>query len=417
MSRNQIESQAPPHSVLAEQQVIGCCLLSKAAISQAAEKLAPQHFYRDVHRLIFEAVIALYAKGAAVDIATVSEELHRTGTLKAVGGTSLLMDILQQTASAANVQHHVAIVLENAMKREILRLAREYSEKAMDAGTDALQVLSDFQGETMLIGRSSETSTLYKPMRLAGEVFRHIDAMLVERSSLTGVPTGLRDLDFITGGLHPSTLTVIGARPSVGKTALIASIAGNIAQAGTPVAFFSIEMSAVKIGMRIFKQTTGIPVDSYQFLASHTSSDVNDVAEGIRTLQSLPFFVDEKADISLPEMMLRARRMVEEFGCKVIFCDYLQIIREHESRRRDVREFISQTVIGMKTLARMLNVPVVLLSQLTRDVEKQASKRPEMHHLMEAGAIEAAADVIVLIHRPETYGITMFDDAKYLSHL
>lgn len=398
-----------PHSTDAEAAVIGACLISETALVVASEKLTPEHFYHEANRIIFDTMTTMFREGKTVDVVTLSERIRANGQLDTVGGRINLLRLQTETFTTANIDSHIAIVLEHSIRREVQAICIKYHDEAAEGMTDSLQMMAELQDQVMKMGAGMLTRTLYKPLRLAEEVFTHVRSMLDAGSHITGLPTGLTDLDFLLGGFKKGDLITVGARPSIGKSALMLSAACNMILSGTPVAIFSIEMGARSLGTRLLKMLTGLNLDSYEFLRHHTDNQREAIIEGVGQMQGLPIYIDDKPNLTGSEFFAKARRYKEEFGCEIIFCDYLQKLQKTNYRMGE-REHVTEMTRTMKTTGRMLDIPVVALSQLTREVDKSTDKRPAMHHFMESGAIEAESDVVIMIHRPEYYGIQSFDD-------
>ncbi len=399
-----------PFSTEAENAVLGACMLSESALMIAAEKLTSEHFYHETHRIIFDTLLGMYRSGQALDIVTVVQKLHNTGQLDSIGGAARVMAMQRNTPTAANVEHYIAIVLEKSISRELATICATYHEAALNETLDPLQMMAEFQDQALKLGSGLLTPTLHKPLQLAGEVFAHVEAMLEAGSHVTGTPSGISDLDFMLGGFKPSELTIIGARPSVGKSALMLTMANNMAQSGVPVAIFSIEMSAKALGTRLLKIITGLDLDSYKFLSSPRSENEADrIIAGVKQMQNLGIYIDDKPNLSAAEFAAKARRYVSEFGCKVVFCDYLQKFQKTNVRQEE-RHFITDIARMLKNTAKMLDVPIAALSQLKREVDSRADKKPIMSDFMESGNIEAEADVMIGIDRPERYKDATFTD-------
>ncbi len=405
-----IASKSLPFSTEAETAVLGACMLSESALMVASEKLTTEHFYHETHRIIFDTMLTMYRAGQPLDMVTVTQNLQNNGQMAQVGGASRLVAMYSNTPSAANIDQYVAIVLEKSIARELAKVCSTYYDAALDETLDPLQMMVEFQDHALKLGSGLVTPTLHKPRQLAAEVFAHVDAMLEAGSHITGIPTGISDLDFMLGGFKPSELVIVGARPSVGKSALMLSMANNMILAGAPVAIFSIEMSAKALGTRLLKIITGLNLDSYTFLSSRPNqNEIERIVAGVEEMQNMKIYIDDKPNLNVAEFAAKARRYVSEFGCKAIYCDYLQKFQKTNFRLEE-RHFITEIARMLKNTAKMLDVPVIALSQLKREVDSRADKKPLMSDFMESGNIEAEADVMIGIDRPERYGDVMFSD-------
>lgn len=407
-----LENKPLPSSTEAESAVLGACLLSETALLIASEKLAPEHFYHEANRIIFGTMLSMLKSSTVVDLVTLNEKIRENGQLEQIGGMVRIMRLQTDTPTAANIDKYIAIVLEKSIAREVAATCAKFYNSALDGTIDPLQMMTEFQDQAMKLGAGLITPSLYKPLRLAETVFSHVDSMLDAKSHITGLPTGLRDLDYMLGGFKKGDLIVVGARPSIGKSALMLTMACNMILEKKPVAIFSIEMGAKSLGTRLLKLLTGMNLDSFDFLRHHTADQREAIIEGLKQMQSLPVYIDEKPNLNGSEYFAKARRYKEEYGCEIIFCDYLQKLQKTHYRT-DERAHVTEMTQLMKTSAKLLDVPVVALSQLTRETERSTDKRPEMRFFMESGAIEAEADVVIGIHRPEYYGIPTFDDELF----
>lgn len=405
-----IASKPLPFSTDAETAVLGACMLSESALMVASEKLTTEHFYHETHRIIFDTMLTMYRAGQPLDMVTVTQNLQNNGQIAQVGGASRLVAMYSHTPSAANIDQYVAIVLEKSIARELAKVCSTYYDAALDETLDPLETMVEFQDHALKLGSGLVTPTLRKPRQLAAEVFAHVDAMLEAGSHITGIPTGLSDLDFMLGGFKPADLIIVGARPSVGKSALMLSMANNMVFSDAPVGIFSIEMSAKALGTRFLKMITGLNLDSYEFLKSRPSQNqIDRIVAGVEEMQNRKLYIDDKPNLNAAEFAAKARRYVSEFGCKAIYCDYLQKFQKTNFRLEE-RHFITEIARMLKNTAKMLDVPVIALSQLKREVDSRADKKPLMSDFMESGNIEAEADVMIGIDRPERYGDVMFSD-------
>lgn len=407
-----LENKPLPNSSEAEAAVLGACLLSESALLIAAEKLTSDHFYHEANRIIFSTMLSMLRSDCVVDLVTLNEKIRENGQLEQIGGMIRIMRLQTDTPTAANIENYISIVLERSIAREVAAMCARFYNEALDGTIDPLQMMTEFQDQAMKLGAGMVTPTLYKPLRLAETVFSHVTGMLDANSHITGLTTGLRDLDYLLGGFKKSDLIIVGARPSIGKSALMLTIARNLILDKKPMVIFSIEMGAKSLGTRLLKLLTGMNLDSYNFLNSHTADQREAIIEGVKRMQELPLYIDDKPNLTGPEFFAKARRYKEEFGCEGIFCDYLQKLQK-TNHRLDERIHVTEMVRTMKTSAKMLDIPVIGLSQLTRETDKRSDKRPQIQDFMESGAIEAEADVVIAIHRPEHYGILTFDDELY----
>ncbi len=402
-----VDSPTPPHSIEAEQAVLGGLLLDTNAWDQVADAINEQDFYRPDHRLIFEAIGALAGAGKPCDVVTVSEQLERTGKLEDVGGLAYLSSLARDTPTAANVRAYADIVRERSLLRQLIR-----------AGTDIASAVFNNDGETAreLVDRAEQ-----KVFEIAEQGFRGRQGVVAVRSllpqiidqidewhanpdKLRGLPTGFTDFDKITGGLRPGDLVIVAGRPSMGKTTLAVNMAEYAAvHQGTKasVAIFSMEMPSEQVITRMLSSLGGVPLGS---LRSGRISDDDwvRITSATSQLSEAKIFVDETPALTPTELRARARRVKREHGLDLVLVDYLQLMTVPGTKENRATE-IGEISRGLKVLAKELAVPVIALSQLNRAVEQREHKKPVMSDLRESGAIEQDADMILLIYREEVY--------------
>ncbi len=397
----------PPHSLEAEQAVLGGLMLEEAAWDKIADVLTAEDFYRHDHRLIFQAVSELVAAQRPVDVVTVSEHLESQGRLEEAGGLAYLAALAQNTPSAANIHAYASIVREKAVLRALIRVGQEITERAfqpegrpvaelLDAAEQAVFHIAE-QGAR---GRAGFTNI----KDLLTRAVDRIDALFQQDNPITGVPTGFADFDEMTSGLQPSDLIIVAGRPSMGKTTFAMNIAEHVAvREGLPVAVFSMEMPGEQLAMRLMSSLGRI--DQHKVRTGRLEDDDwPKLTMAVGELAEAPLFIDDTPALTPNELRARARRLARENGGKLglIVIDYLQLMQvagHSENRAGEISE-ISRSLKG---LAKELDVPVIALSQLNRSLEQRPNKRPVMSDLRESGAIEQDADVIVFIYRDEVY--------------
>ena len=400
----------PPHSVEAEQSVLGGLLLENEALDKIADILAPSDFYRHDHRLIFEHISRLIDHNKPADIVTVAESLESSAQLSGVGGIAYLGSLAQNTPTAANIRRYAEIVRERAVMRKLVEIGSDIAESAYSPqGRDAQQLLDEAEAKIFQIAeggkRSSEGFVDIKV--LLPQVADRIDQLFQRdsQSDVTGIPTGFSDLDSMTSGLQPGDLIIVAGRPSMGKTAFSLNIAENVAlDTGKPVAVFSMEMGATQLAMRMIGSVGRL--DQHKMRTGRLEDeDWVRLTTALGRLNDAPVFIDEGAGLSSFDVRARARRLHRQVGeLGLIVIDYLQLMtapagRQSENRATEVSE-ISRS---LKALAKELNVPVIALSQLNRGLEQRTDKRPVMSDLRESGAIEQDADLILFIYRDQVY--------------
>lgn len=395
-------AKIPPHSLEAEQSVLGALMLDPEAAGVVFEFLRPEDFYRDVHRLIFAAIQELFSRNEPIDLVTVAEALRKQGRLEQVGGITTVSEIARAVPSAANVEYYAKVVAEKALMRQLIRLSGGIAERGYEPGQEAAALLED--AERMIIELSNkQVREGFIPIRaILLETFEKIETLYANKGHVTGVPTYFHELDRMTSGWQPSDLIIIAARPSMGKTALVLNMAQNAAvRSNATVALFSLEMSKHQLVQRML--CSEAMVDQQRVRTGELlDSDWLKLTQAVGPLSDAPIYIDDTVGISLPELRSKARRLKMEHGLDLIIIDYLQLMavgKKVESRQQEV----AQISRGLKGIARELQVPVLALSQLNRGVEQRQDKRPIMSDLLESGAIEADADVVSFIYRDEYY--------------
>lgn len=401
--------RTPPHSIEAEQSVLGGLLLDNSAWEKVADLLTDGDFYRHDHRIIFRHIAQLVDMARPADVVTVSESLDKNAELANIGGLAYLASLAQNTPSAANIRRYAEIVRERSVMRALAQVGTEIAESAYNPqGRDAAQLLDEAEGKVFQIAESTAKSKqgFLEMPALLKEVVERID-MLYSRDNpdeVTGVPTGFHDLDARTSGLQPGDLIIVAGRPSMGKTAFSMNIAENVAiEAGLPVAVFSMEMGGAQLVMRMLGSVGRL--DQHVLRTGKLGDeDWQKLTYAIGKLSEAPMYIDETPALTALELRARARRLARQHGGKLglIVIDYLQLMSgsgKSDNRTAELGE-ISR---GLKGLAKELQVPVIALSQLSRAVEQRTDKRPMMSDLRESGAIEQDADLIIFMYREAYY--------------
>jgi replicative DNA helicase len=394
--------RVPPHSLEAEVSVLGAALLSRAAAAEAAELLRPEDFYRNAHRVVFEAVRSLMDAGEPVDTVTATDWLARRDRLDEVGGPAALHDLTVATPTAANAAYYARIVREKALLRRLIDAGTAVARLGFESTEDAQTVVDRAESliyEVAQVGTTSEYSMLRD---LLNDSFAAIERLAEQGSEVTGLPTGFNDLDRLTSGLQPGNLIIIAARPSIGKSALCLGIAQYVAvDVRRPVMVFSLEMSKLEIVNRLLSSEARI--DSARLRTGRLAdTDWRKLGDALGTLSDAPMFIDDTPSISLMEIRAKCRRLKQKHGLDLVVVDYLQLMQSHrrvDSRQQEVAEMSR----GLKMLAKELDVPVVALSQLSRQPETRTDKRPQLADLRESGSLEQDADIVGFIYRDEVY--------------
>jgi len=392
----------PPHSLEAEQSVLGAMLLDKEAVAAAAEVLRGEDFYSDAHKEIFEAILDIYDNGTPVDLVTLAEALRQRGTLEAVGGGTYISDLSMSVPSTANVGYYIKIVEEKAILRRLISASNDIIKESYEASED-LDIIIDHAEKKIFDISQRKNNRAFEPIKtILLDTYSKIEELTKNKGKIVGVPTGFRDFDMRTSGLNPSDFILIAARPSMGKTSFAINIAQNAAiQSNVPVAIFSLEMSRDQLAQRMLSSEANIELQKIRS-GDLSEEDWIKLVHAATPLSQAPIFIDDTPGISVMEVRSKARRLKMEHGLGLLVIDYLQLMSGRgraESRQQEVSE-ISRS---LKALARELDVPVVALSQLSRGPEARQDHRPMLSDLRESGAIEQDADVVVFLYRDEYY--------------
>ncbi|HRT27529.1 MAG TPA: replicative DNA helicase [Syntrophales bacterium] len=397
--------KVPPQNLEAEQSVLGGILLDNQALNSVMEILRVEDFYSEAHRKIFAAILDISEKSRPSDLVTLNDYLRDKKQIDAVGGAVYLASLVDTVPSAANIVHYSKIVKEKAILRNLIGTATDILTKSYNAGSDVDGLLDEAEHAIFEISEN-KIKPSFSPLKdLIKDSFRTIERLYEKKELITGVPTGFEKLDEMTSGLQRSDLIIIAGRPSMGKTAFALNIAQRAAiESGIPVAIFSLEMSKEQLAFRMLSSEA--MVDSQRLRRGYPGeTDWPKLTTAAGRLAEAPIYIDDTAAISVLEMKAKARRLKAESGLGLLIVDYLQLMRAGGSRDSREQE-ISEISRSLKALAKELNIPVVALSQLNRQVEQRTNRRPQMADLRESGAIEQDADVIMFLYRDEVYNRT-----------
>ncbi|MBI5025502.1 MAG: replicative DNA helicase [Nitrospirae bacterium] len=392
----------PPQNIEAEQSVLGAILLENEAIAKVLEFLAPDDFYRDAHKKIFNGMLALYERNEPIDLITLTEHMGRKEQLEEVGGASYLSSIISQVPTSANVRYHSKIVKEKAILRNLIRTATEIVTMSYDDNLEVNELLDRAETKIFAISEKMVKTSFVHVKDILKDTIELVDRLYNKKELITGLPTGFADLDTLTTGFHPGDLVVVGARPGMGKTSFCLNIASYVGiEAKVPVALFSLEMSKELIVLRIV--CSEAEVDSKSVRSGyHSKEDYRKLVNAAGRLAEAPIYIDDTFN-SVLEIRAKARRLKAEHGLGLIIIDYLQLMRG-ESSYIGREQVISDISRSLKALAKDLSVPVIVISQLNRSCEQRGeNKRPILADLRESGAIEQDADTILFLYRGEYY--------------
>lgn len=387
-------SMLPPHSIDAEQSVIGSILLADdTAIDRIEGLIAEEDFYRHEHRLIFAAARTLANSGKPVDVITLAEELEGGGSLTRVGGLTYLAGIAQNTPSAANIKHYAGIVRERSLQRRLLALSEEIRANCAVPGANVAEIISqaDAAMVQLLDAGTDEPTLLYDAM---ADAIQNID----DRSTgnrPSGLLTGVADFDAITGGLEPGQLVIVAARPSVGKTAFALNVADQVAQRGGTVAFFSLEMERRELTQRLIALRSGVSVTAMR--AGHLVGDQwNRISACQASADGHRLFLIDRPSIGVAYARAAARKIKRQHGLGLVVVDYLGLMRGEGQNRTQEIGSLSR---GLKALAKELHVPIIALAQLNRGTEARQDRRPQLSDLRDSGEVEQDADIVAMLHQ------------------
>lgn len=395
--------RVPPHNVSAEESVLGALLLSRDAMNAVSElSLRPGDFYKPAHQRIFDAIRSLYSSGAPVDVVTVADELRRNGVLDEVGGAATLHELQNATPAVSSAGHYAKIVQDTATLRQLIFAAGDIAEIAYSEPDDVAKALDEAESKVFAVGDQRSVDSIRTLEDLLPGVLDHLESIYDSKNKITGVPTGYSDLDELLTGLQQSALYIVGARPAMGKTAFGLGMAVHAAQVSNkPALVFSLEMAHQELAQRVLASEAR--VDSTKLRTGDLNdTDWSKIGKALARLE-VPLFFDDNPRITVMEIRAKARRIAQQYnGLSVIVVDYIQLMGGSgaaENRQLEVSE-ISR---NLKILARELKVPIVALSQLSRNLEARADKRPMLSDLRESGSLEQDADVVMFLYRDEVY--------------
>ena len=398
--------RVPPHSLQAEQSVIGGLMLDNSTWDQVADRVSAEDFYRREHQLIFSVIAMLADEQKPFDVVTLAEELERREELEEVGGLPYLAALAEDTPSAANIRAYADIVREHSVTRQLIRVGTEIAESGFrPEGRKVAQLLDEAENKVFQIAeqRHKEGEGFQSIKSLLGKTVNRIDELYGNDDPITGLSTGFDDFDKMTSGLQPADLIIVAGRPSMGKTTFAMNMAENVAiKSGLPVAVFSMEMPGEALTMRMISSLGRI--DGHRIRTGQIEDDEwPRLTSTVNILSQAQLFIDDTAALSPTDLRARARRLMREQGqLGLIVIDYLQLMQVPGGGENRTNE-ISIISRSLKALAKELNVPVIALSQLNRSLEQRPNKRPIMSDLRESGAIEQDADLVVFIYRDEVY--------------
>src|SRR6187399_849948 len=391
-----------PHNLEAERSVLGAILVQNDAFNLAAQVIKAEDFYRDAHRRIFDSMSALSERSHAIDFVTLKEELSRSGNLDDVGGPAYVASLADGVPRATNVEYYAKIVKEKATLRNLIYAASKIVTNAYEADQESDLILDEAESAIFAVADDRLKSGFIAMRDLVKDSFPKIEKLFEQKRLITGVPTGFVDLDEMTRGLQGGDLVIVAARPSMGKTSLVLNIAQYVAALGDQVAgFFSLEMSKESLFLRLL--TSEAQIDGHRLMSGAIGgNDYHRISHALEKLNAMKLFIDDTANIGVLEMRAKSRRLQSEHGLNLLVVDYIQLM---SGRGRFENRTLELAAISrsLKGLAKELNVPIVVLSQLSRAPESRSDHRPQLSDLRESGALEQDADVVIFIYREDQY--------------
>ncbi len=405
----------PPQATDLEEAVIGALMLERDALNEVIDILKPESFYKEAHQKIYAAIQDIFQRSEPVDILTVTAEMRKRGELEVVGGAYYISYLTNRVASSANIKFHARIISQKHILRELIRISSVTIRESYEESTDVFELLDKAERDLFTVAQGNirkDYDTISDVLKLAIE---NIEAAKKNVDGVSGVATGFHALDRVTSGWQNSDMIIIAARPGMGKTAFVLSMARNMAvDFNQPVGIFSLEMASVQLVNRLISAETGIKGEKLRKgnLADHEFTQLH---TRIKKLSKAPIFIDDTPSLSIFELRAKARRLKSKHNIACIIIDYLQLMTGGSDNRGNREQEISMISRSIKTIAKELNIPIIALSQLSRAVETRGGdKRPMLSDLRESGAIEQDADIVSFIYRPEYYDITQDEDGNSL---
>jgi replicative DNA helicase len=399
----QEHGKVPPQAVDLEEAVLGAMMLEKDKLAEVIELLRPEVFYKTEHQLIFAAIQRLFAQVKPVDILTVTKELEQSGELDMVGGPYFITMLTNRVASSANIVFHTRILIQKHIQRELIRISSEVIKDAYEDTTDVFDLLDKAESNLFSVSETSLRKNVRDMSSLIKEAINEIAAGRSHEGHLKGVGSGFTEIDRVTTGWQKSDLIILASRPGMGKTAFALTMARNIAvNFKKAVAFFSLEMSSIQLVTRLISSETEIPSDKLKRgnLEDYEWEQLN---SRITALVEAPLYIDDTPALTIFELRAKSRRLKQQHKIEILFVDYLQLMQGAPEHKGNREQEISSISRALKSLAKELEIPIIALSQLSREVEKRVVKKPILSDLRESGSIEQDADMVLFIYRPEYY--------------
>ncbi|MBQ0003624.1 MAG: replicative DNA helicase [Treponema sp.] len=391
----ELKDKVPPHNLEAEQATLGAILLDWNAFANIVSILDSEKFYSYQNKIIYEALVSLFRQDIHGDTLSLINELTKTGKLEEAGGTSYIASLTDLVPTAANIEYYAKIVLDQAIRRELIRASQDLKSWSFDETKESRKIIEDAEHLILTLSDKNQTTTVYDMQKIVNTSIKKVNDAYQNKNSFTGIPTGFADLDSMTSGFQNSELIILGARPSIGKTAMALSMMEHIAvDQKIPCGFFSLEMSYEMIGQRLLSQVARVPGNKMKS-GMLRIEDFHKLQDAAGRCYQAPLYVVDVPNMPLLDLKSMARRLVKNQGVKIIFIDYIGLIST-DNPTTAVWEQVSEISKSLKALARELNIPVVALSQVARDAE---GNEPNLAQLRGSGSIEQDADVVMFLHR------------------
>ena len=407
MQAAEINGMVPPQALELEKSVLGALMLNEEALYGSIDKIHEGLFYKAEHQVIFAAIRTLVNNSRDVDLLTVTEQLTREGKLELAGGAFYLSQLTNNVVSAAHLDYHITILTEKFIQREVIRTSTENIKEAYDVSCDALELIDRAQVKLMEVSELSFKKECVSVDNIMNDAKK---VLFAEQPEEYGVLSGFVELDRLTSGFQPGTLIILAARPSMGKTACGLSMARNIAvDFHKPVAFFSLEMPAVELAMRLISSEAEISSHRLKNSSSLCDSEKNAVVQKMQELGKAPLYFDDTAGLDIFQLRAKCRKMKQKYGIKMVFIDYLQLMTSsgEANKNRNREQELSAISRQLKEMAKELEIPVLAMAQFNRKADDRPMGIPQLSDLRESGAIEQDADIVIAIHRLWKYGIEM----------
>lgn len=403
----------PPQALDMEEAVLGALLLEKDALHRVLDILKANMFYKDANRLIFEAILALFQNSEPVDILTVKNILRQNGSLEKCGGALYLTELTSRVASAANIEYHARVIAEKFILRQLIKISDEIIAQAYDPTTDVFTLLDRAEQNLFEVSETNLRRNYAQMSELVVRTLERLEEMRSKKNSITGIPSGIAELDRLTAGWQRTDLVIIAARPAMGKTAFVLTLARNAAQRfSSGVALFSLEMAAVQLTQRMLCAEADLDAQKVR-TGQLEEYEWRQLIARIGGLSKAPIFIDDTPALSIWDLRAKCRRLKAEKGISIVIIDYLQLMTGQPSKGGNREQEIAGISRALKEIAKELDVVMIALSQLSRAVEARGGdRRPVLSDLRESGSIEQDADMVMFLYRPEYYGFTTDDEGN-----